>query len=206
MKMTTVAARRRLLLDMARRRAQPGTGSCRAFLEARTAMTRWPDLTPTLTGIRWTVVGAVATRAYMPERTTQDLEILVNISDQEEVRASLQGAGFLPVQALAIGGMTWRSPAGDLVDVIESRATWASEALQSLRQDRQGLPVLDLPYLILMKVEAGRAQDLADAARMLGSASEARCEETREIFRRYLPDAQDDLESLIALGRLEMGT
>jgi len=201
----SVTARRRLLLDMARRRAQPGTGSSRLFLEARTAMTYWPDLTPTLTGIPWAVVGAVATRAYMPERTTQDLDILVNVSDQEEVRVRLQRAGFLPVQALAIGGMTWRSPMGALVDVIESRAAWVSEALQSLRRDRQGLPVLDLPYLVLMKVEAGRAQDLADAARMLGAASEARHQETRELFRRYLPDAQDDLESLIALGRLEMG-
>ncbi|HWQ69074.1 MAG TPA: hypothetical protein VN494_03815 [Patescibacteria group bacterium] len=202
--MTTVAARRRLLLEIACRRAHPGTGSARVFLEERTAMTCWPDLTPTLTGIPWAVVGAVATRAYMPERTTQDLDILVNSSDQEAVRAHLQRAGFCPVQALAIGGMTWRSPEGALVDVIESGAAWVSEALQSLRQDRQGLPVLDLPYLVLMKVEAGRAQDLADAARMLGAASEACCQSTREIVRRWLPEALEDLESLITLGRLEM--
>lgn len=141
----------------------------------------------------------------MPERTTQDLDILIEASDQEKVRTRLQRAGFLSVQALAIGGMTWRAPTGALVGVIESRAAWVPEALQSLRQDHQGLPVLDLPYLILMKVEAGRAQDLADAARMLGAASEARHQETREIFRRLMPDALDDLESLIALGRLEMG-
>ncbi|NJD69554.1 MAG: hypothetical protein FIA90_13080 [candidate division NC10 bacterium] len=206
MKTTSVAARRRMFLEMAGRRAQPGTGSARIFLEARTAMTRWPDLTPILTGIPWAVVGAVATRAYMPERTTQDLDILVHASDQEEVRVRLQRAGFLQVQALAIGGMTWRSPSGALVDVIESRAAWVPEALQSLKQDRQGLPVFDLPYLVLMKVEAGRAQDLADAARMLGAASEDRCQETRELFGRSLPDALDDLESLIALGRLEMGS
>jgi hypothetical protein len=167
-------------------------------------MTHWPDLTPTLTGIPWAVVGAVATRAYMPERTTQDLDILVKSSDQEAVRVRLRSAGFCPVQTLAIGGMTWRSPEGALVDVIESRAAWVLEALQLLRQDRQGLPVLDLPYLVLMKVEAGRAQDLADAARMLGSASEACCQTTREIVRRWLPEALDDLESLITLGRLEM--
>jgi len=202
----TVAARRRLLLDMARRRAQPGTGSARAFLEQRTAMTRWPDLTPALAGIPWAVVGAVATRAYMPERTTQDLDILVAASNREEVRVRLQQAGFLPVQELAIGGMTWRSPTGALVDVIESEATWVADALRSLGQDHQGLPVLDLPYLVLMKVQAGRAQDLADSARMLGAAPEARRQETREIFRRWLPEALEDLESLIVLGQLEMGT
>lgn len=66
--------------------------------------------------------------------------------------------------------------------------------------------MLDLPYLVLMKVQAGRAQDLADAARMLGAASESRREEAREVFRRWFPEALEDLESLIALGRLEMGT
>src|SRR5574337_99880 len=205
MKMTTVAARRRLLLEMARRRAQPGTGSARVFLESRTAVARWPDLTPTLTGIPWAVVGAVATRAYMPERATQDLDILVAAADHENVTVRLEHAGFLPVQQLAIGGMTWRLPEGMLVDVIESHAPWVADALRSLTRDPQGLPVLDLPYLVLMKVEAGRAQDLADTARMLGAASEARRQETRELFCRWLPDALDDLESLIALGRLEMG-
>jgi hypothetical protein len=140
----------------------------------------------------------------MPERATQDLDVLVNVSDQEEVRVRLQRTGFLPVQALAIGGMTWRSPEGMLVDVIESHAPWVADALRSLAQDPQGLPVLELPYLVLMKVEAGRAQDLADAARMLGAASEDRRQETRDLFRRWFPDALDDLESLITLGRLEM--
>jgi len=102
--------------------------------------------------------------------------------------------------------MTWRSPEGSLVDVIESHAPWVADALQSLTQDPQGLPVLELPYLVLMKVDAGRAQDLADAARMLGLAVEPRRQETRETFRRWLPDALDDLESLITLGRLEMET
>ena len=130
----TVAARRRLLLDMARRRAQPGTGSARVFLEHRTAVARWPDLTPALDGIPWAVVGAVATRAYMPERTPQDLDILVAADDREreKVRARLQRAGFLPLQELAIGGMTSRSPTGALVHVIESPAAWVAEALRSL--------------------------------------------------------------------------
>jgi hypothetical protein len=41
-----MAARRRLFLEMARRRARPGTGSAKVFLEARTAVADWPDLTP----------------------------------------------------------------------------------------------------------------------------------------------------------------
>jgi len=201
----TVADRRRLFLDMARRRARPGTGSAKVFLGGRTAVARWPDLTPTLAGIAWAVVGAVAARAYMPERTTQDLDVLIAAADREEVRMRLERAGFLTVQQLAIGGMTWRAPTGALVDVIESQAEWVAEALCSLQRDPQGLPILDLPYLVLMKIQAGRAQDLADVARMLGAAQDARRDETRKVIRRWLPEALEDLESLIALGRLEMG-
>ena len=168
-------------------------------------MTNWPDLTEILTGLPWAVVGAVATRAYMPERATQDLDILVIASDAREIRTRLEGAGFEKVQELAIGGAAWRSPSGNLVDVIVSEEAWVPEALRDLRQDPQGLPVLARPYLVLMKVQSGRAQDLADAARMLGFASEEERQITRALFARYLPDAVEDLESLITLGRLEAG-
>jgi len=36
-------------------------------------------------------------------------------------------------------------------------------------------------------------------------AQDARRDETREVVRRWLPEALEDLESLIALGKLEMG-
>ena len=72
----TPVMRRRILIDIARRRIRPGTGSAPEFLRRRTAMNPWPDLRPVLTGIPWVVVGAVATRAYMPERATKDLDIL----------------------------------------------------------------------------------------------------------------------------------
>ncbi len=202
--LTSPVARRRFLLAMARRRARPGTGSADVFLRERTAMATWPDLSEILRGLPWAVVGAVATRAYMPERTTQDLDILVNTTDASGVRARLEAAGYSLVQVLAIGGTTWRSPTGAMVDIIESGLPWVCEALRAPGRDPQGLPILMLPYLVLMKVLAGRAQDLADAARMLGLASEALRAETREVFRRWAPEALEDLESLIALGNLEM--
>lgn len=201
----SVAARRRLLLEMALRRAQPGSGSADVFLQERTAVATWPDLTGILTDLPWAVVGAVATRAYMPERSTRDLDILVATESAQEARARLERAQFVKVQELAIGGATWRSPSGDLVDVIALRKGWVREALQHVRRDPQGLPVLALPYLVLMKVESGRAQDLADAARMLGLASEELRRETRLVFQRHAPDALEDLESLITLGKLEVG-
>jgi hypothetical protein len=201
----SLAARRGLWLEMALRRARPGSGSADLFLRERTAVATWPDLTGILAGLRWAVVGAVATRAYMPERSTRDLDILVAAEVAQEVRARLERAHFQKVQELAIGGVTWRSPSGQLVDVIASLAAWVPEGLQQLGRDPQGLPVLALPYLALMKVESGRAQDLADAARMLGLASEELRQETRIVFQRHAADALEDLESLITLGKLEMG-
>ncbi len=110
--------RRRLFLDIVKRRVRPGTGGSRQFLETRIANQTWPDLTTILKEIPWCVVGAVATRTYMPYRATQDL---------------------------------------------------------------------------------------ADLSRMLGLASVELRNQTRAIFREWEPGGLGDLESLIALGELEMG-
>lgn len=83
-------------------------------------MATWPDLKGILAGLRWAVVGAVATRAYMPERSTRDLDILVAAEVAQEVRARLERAQFQRVQELAIGGATWRSPDPGLVRWIET--------------------------------------------------------------------------------------
>src|SRR5258708_31690680 len=77
----TPRQRRGLLLDLSRRKQKPGTGSGSAFMERRTAVNPWPDLREVLTGLDWAIVGDVATRAYMPERKTNDLDILVRSAD-----------------------------------------------------------------------------------------------------------------------------
>ena len=72
-------------------------------------------------------------------------------------------------------------------------------------RDGQRLPVLPLRYLVLMKFQAGRTQDIADISRMLGLASSSDLDAVRGLFRKHAPGDLDDLESLIALGKLEMG-
>jgi hypothetical protein len=196
--------RRRLFLDIALRRVQPGTGSVLFLLEQPMARRNWPDLTAILSGIPWAVVGGVATRAYMPERATQDLDILVAYADAPEVHARLRAAGYTYLQSLSIGGTAWRTPGGTLLDVVESNEPWVAEALAHPGTDPQGLPILSLPYLVLMKVHSSRTQDLADVSRMLGLASAEQRLATRQIFAQCLPDALEDLESLIILGELEM--
>lgn len=68
---------REQIIALAQRRQRPGSGSSLVALRERTARTRFPDLTPVLGPVPWAVVGAVATRLYMPERGTQKLDIVV---------------------------------------------------------------------------------------------------------------------------------
>ncbi len=84
------AERRRLMIDICKRRIKPGTGSSYELLMSRTAMNPWPDLRPISKGVRWLIVGAVATRAYTPERATKDLDILIHPEDQDAALAQLQ--------------------------------------------------------------------------------------------------------------------
>ena len=168
-------------------------------------MNPWPDLRPILKGLPWAIVGAVATRAYMPERATKDLDILVSHQISEQVLERLQKGGYQFVSKLTIvPGFLLHSPGGVEVDVILGDYPWLDEALAHPWHDPAGYPVLDLPYLVLMKLESSRTQDLGDLSRMLGLASEPELERVRNVVNLYAPDVAEDVESLIYLGRLEM--
>ncbi len=56
-----------------------------------------------------------------------------------------------------------------------------------------------------MKLEASRSQDLTDVTRMLGWADENTLDSVRRVIKTYMPNVMEDLESLIVLGKLEMG-
>jgi hypothetical protein len=200
------AERRQRFLALAWRRHQPaGTGSSATLLEARTAQLRWPDLRDVLRDLSWAVCGAVATRLYMPERATADLDILILLTDSAEAHERLNAHGFTRLSDLSIGGSTWQSPDGVEVDVIERDDSWVRQALDRAQTNRdlQGQPILPLPFLVLMKLQASRGQDLADLLRMLGAAEPESLAEVRRTVREYAPQDSRDLESLIELGRLE---
>ena len=167
----------------------------------------WPNLTSVLAPIPWAVVGAAATRLYMPERTTQDLDVAIHAQDALAAREKLARARFTYVGELSIGGSTWRAPEGQMIDVIEGREEWWNDALQEAQtnRDAQGLPILPLRFLVLMKFQAGRIQDIADITRMLGQADASTLDAVRSLFKQYAPADLADLESLITLGKLEFG-
>ena len=200
----TPRRRRRILIEMSLRRQKPGTGSSYEFLHRRTAMHIWPDLRAVLEGIPWAITGGGAPRAYMPERATLDLDIVVLRRDCRAVWERLRDAGYQVAQALDAPYFVARSPEGVEVDVICADFPWLSQALASPHSDPAGYPVLALPYLILMKLRANRGVDIGDMTRMLGLASEQQLQAVREAVSRHSPEDLEDLESLIILGKREM--
>lgn len=162
-------------------------------------------MTPILEPVRWAVVGAAATRLYMPERMTQDFDIAIAVADAGETRCRLTVAGLVKLGDLSIDRSQWQTAEGLRMDVIEGYDPWWPEALAEAQSNRdaQGLPILPLPYLTLMKFNASRTIDLGDISRMLGLADDAAIDRVRVVFQRYTPDDREDLESLIVLGRME---
>lgn len=55
------------------------------------------------------------------------------------------------------------------------------------------------------RAQVGSVQDLADVIRILGLANDQQLDVVRAVFAKYEPDGTDDLESLIRLGKLEIG-
>src|SRR5215211_712584 len=120
---------RRIMIDMIMRKGKAGTGSSHEFMRRRTAMNPWPDLRPILNGIKWVIVGGVATRAYMPERMTKDLDILIHQDDKEIVLSRLKEAGYQVLEPLAIPGFALTAPDGAEVDLLLGNEAWLKIAL-----------------------------------------------------------------------------
>lgn len=197
------AQKRKLFLNLVKKRVQPGTGSGIGFLQQRSWSYAVTDLRKIIKQAPFVVVGGIATRLYMPERMTLDLYILIKSEDAPLVYQDLEKTGNHRIGELSIAGSQWKLRDGTSLDVIEASETWVAEAISHPNYSPDGLPIIDLPYLVLMKLLAGRSQDLADISRMLGGASDVKLQQVRKVIEQYLATAREDLESLISLGKLE---
>src|SRR5207247_4994793 len=126
---------------------------------------------------------------------TKDLDILVHQDDGEAVIAKLKKAGYRMASRLAVPGYLMISPEEIEVDVIFGDYPWLKKALAHPAKDPAGYPVIGMPYLILLKMAAQRAQDWADASRILGWASDDELDEVRKAVARYAQEDSGDLES-----------
>jgi len=196
---------RRELLEMAKRRGKRGTGSDASMLREARSRYGVKDLLPELSGVAFVIVGGLATARHMPERMTLDTDILISGEHLADAEKALTMAGCERTGALTIGGSTWRMQKGRSLDLIALDRPWVEEAIRSAERDADGCPFVSLPYLVLMKLESGRLQDLADVSRMLGLATAEKIASVRALIARFRPGDAEDLESLIHLGKLEHG-
>ena len=198
------ATKRKFFLTLVQKRVKSGTGSGLSFLSQRTWNSSVTDLKSILKQAPFVVVGGIATRMYMPERMTLDIDILIKTEDCELVYQDLQNANSKKIGDLSISGSQWQLADNTSLDVLVGEDEWVAEAIATPNYAPDGLPIIALPYLILMKLSASRTQDLADISRMLGLAKEQELIKIRQVVKKYLPSAIEDLESLIMLGKLEM--
>lgn len=194
---------RRSFISMTLRRVKPGSGSVIQFLKTQTWNRPVTNLINSI-NVPFVIVGGVATRLYMPERMTDDLDILVHSSQAEQASASLLAAGASRLGSLSIGGESWTLLDGTVLDVLISDLPWVTPALLEPRFSPDGQPVINLPFLVLMKLGASRTTDLSDISRMLGLADDQSLSEVRLVVETYDAESLEDLESLIQLGKIEM--
>jgi hypothetical protein len=125
------------------------------------------------------------------------------MEDLKQAEVFLEEAGYERTGTLTIGGSSWRSRGGRSLDLIALDRPWVEEALSSAVLDDAQRPFVSLPCLVLMKLESGRLQDLADISRMLGCAGADQVKATRALVARYRPQDAADLDSMVRLGKLE---
>lgn len=200
------AHRRRQFINLVMKRVQPGTGSGLDFINKRTWTYPVTNIKALITQTPFLIVGGLATRLYMPERMTLDLDILVLTQDAQSLYSELEKAGSRKIGELAISRSQWELPDGTSLDVLESNADWVSAALSHPNIAPNGLPIIALPYLVLMKLQSARTQDLSDVSRMMGGANPEELAQVKQTISTYLTGALEDLENLIILGQLEIKT
>lgn len=196
-----------IFLKMALRRAAHGTGSTPDFFERRTAMQAIPDLHTILAPIPWVLVGGIALRAYIPERMTQDVDILVHERDAVQVQAKFIRAEYQLTGLPSIGGFSMELPQqkSPPIDVLVREDSWLDSALNTPSHDEAGYPILARPYLLLLKLQDGRTQDLADIQRLLAYRSSNERDTMRQIIEQESPELVEDFDALCVLADLEFG-
>ena len=200
------------ILKIALRRARRGTGSTKRFLNRRTALQPLPipNLNTILKEIPWALAGGLATRAYMPERVTQDIDIFIHADDESRARAAFRVAGYTLTETLvfanpSLSGFGVERGNEPAIDVIACNANWVDLALAKPSQDAAGFPVLPRPYLMLLKLDSARLRDLDDVQRMLRDTPTHERVSTRAVIKRYLPHMVEDYDVLIQLADIEFG-
>lgn len=210
----TAALRRRFYLDVGLRKRPMGSGSAMDILMQSPREKLSIDMGSLFGDIPAAIVGGVATRAYSPERKTQDIDVLVEHERYAEALRRLESQGWRKVRDLVFSagllglyGSAWLKD-GQKLDVLATDQPWAEEALAQKAYDQTGLRVIGLPYLVMMKIDSARGIDQGDLTRMLGLLDEADVERVVAVVQRHYgdPHGAEDVRQYAMLGKLEYWT
>ena len=139
----------------------------------------------TAAGIRHALVGALAANAYRNRpRTTEDIDFLVGDEAFET-----HGGGFVTMRVPVVefdGIDVDQIPLTDALRVVEDGLNHAPVC--------DGVPIAAVDTIVLMKLIAGRTQDLADIEAIIDSGADR--ELLRAAVRLAVPNSVDTLERL----------
>jgi hypothetical protein len=137
-------------------------------------------------GIRHALVGTLAANAYRSRpRTTEDINFLVG---DEAFERHAGGFVAMRVPVVEVDGIDVdQVPLTEALRVVEDGLNRAPVS--------DGVPIAPLETVVVLKLLAGRTQDLADLEAMIESGADR--ERLRAEVRRAVPDRADTLERLM---------
>ena len=137
-------------------------------------------------GIRHALVGALAANAYRSRpRTTEDIDFLVG---DEAFERHPGGVVTMRVPVVEVDGIDVdQVPLTDALRVVEDSLNRPPVS--------DGVPIAPLETIVVLKLLAGRTQDLADIEAIIDSGADR--DMLRVEVRKAVPDRADTLERLI---------
>ncbi|MEO1386699.1 MAG: hypothetical protein AAFV85_04880 [Cyanobacteria bacterium J06634_6] len=153
--------------------------------------------------LRYVVVGGMASAQYQPARFTEDIDLMVLSEESTTVEQALRSAGWAQLGVISFGGSSWQSQNGELIDLLHAPdQSWVTAALNAPVMTPEGLPIIDLPYLLILKLSATRAVDISDIVGMLQHASDAEKQRIRQTIETYRSDLLEDFDQFDAIAQL----
>lgn len=136
-------------------------------------------------GIRHALVGALGANAYRNRpRTTEDIDFLVG---DEAFETHSEGFVTMRVPVVEFDGIDVdQVPLTDALRVVEEGLNHAPVS--------DGVPIASVETIVLMKLIAGRTQDLADIEAIIDSGADRT--HLRAVVQSAIPDRVDTLERL----------
>lgn len=163
------------------------------------------------------LIGAHAANVYMPARNTTDVDFLVPNDRFRDAESALAAAEWrrsrslaFPNANLGLFGSAWNHPkTNEELDVLSSPQHWVQAAFDApISRAQDGVRVLPLPYLVLMKLDSARTTDQGDLGRMLGRLGDDDVEKIAAVVTKHYadPQAADDIRQYAEIGRWEYST